>query len=128
MRPAREWIGPALALALAACGDPKSPTEPAGPPRQHVVQVADFQFTPARLVIRAGDVVTWRNAGGFHNVRADDDSFRCAESCSGSGGDPSTALWSFARDFATPGTVAYHCEVHGGAGARGMSGEIVVTP
>lgn len=127
MRPARELIAAALALAAVSCGDPKTPTEPpAG--RQHVVEVADFQYTPARLVIRAGDIVTWRNVGGFHNVRADDDTFRCAETCNGAGGDPSTALWSFARGFATPGTVAYHCEVHGAAGGRGMSGEIVVTP
>ena len=92
--------------------------------------VADFQFTPARLVVKVGDVVTWRNTGGFHNVTADDDSFRCSEGCDGAGGDgqPSAVLWSFNRVFTQAGEVPYHCMVHGGSGGRGMSGVVVVEP
>ena len=78
---------PALAVAALACGDPKSPTEPAMPPDSLTVTVSDFTFTPAELRIRAGQRVTWRNAGGFHNVEADDGSFRCAEGCDAAGGD-----------------------------------------
>lgn len=126
MPPVRNALVAALLLLASGCGDPKTPTEPDGGPQEHLVTVSDFQFTPARMEIHPGDTVTWRNAGGFHNVVADDGSFRCAESCAGAGGDPSTVLWSFTRTFATAGSVPYYCEVHGGSGGRGMSGEIVV--
>lgn len=118
-------------LLVLACGDPKSPTDPGGGPQEHVILVADFQFTPARLTVRPGDTVTWRNMGGFHNVVAADASFRCSEGCDGdgSGGDgaPSSSAWRFSRTFTTPGEVAYFCWVHGGPGGAGMSGQIVVS-
>jgi plastocyanin len=87
-------------------------------------------FTPATLTITAGDTVTFQNtAQGFHNVHADDNSFRCANGCDGQGGDgsPSTNPWSFQLAFNTPGTVGYHCEIHGAPGA-GMHGTITVNP
>ncbi len=92
------------------------------------MSVADFQFSPVRLVVHPGDTVIWRNTGGFHNVQADDGSFRCAEGCDGEGGDgePSSVLWSFSRTFTSLGDVPYFCLVHGGSGGRGMSGVIVV--
>ena len=86
---------------------------------------AQFAFSPATLTITAGDSVTFINRGGFHNVAADDGSFRCAQSCSGSGGDPNSVLWSSTVTLATPGTLGYHCEVHGGPG-QGMFGTITV--
>jgi plastocyanin len=90
--------------------------------------VSSFQFTPSRLEIEAGDRVIWRNAEGFHNVQADDGSFRCAEGCDreGGDGDPSAALWTVTRTFGSAGTVPYFCEVHGGPGGTGMAGVIVV--
>jgi plastocyanin len=86
---------------------------------------AQLAFSPATLTISAGDTVTFVNKGGFHNVAADDGSFRCAQSCSGSGGDPDSTLWSSTVTLASPGTVGYHCEVHGAAG-QGMFGTITV--
>jgi len=86
---------------------------------------AQLAFSPATLTITAGDTVTFVNQGGFHNVAADDVSFRCAISCSGSGGDPDSALWSSTVTLASPGTFGYHCEVHGAAG-QGMFGTITV--
>jgi plastocyanin len=88
---------------------------------------AQLAFSPATLSIVAGDTVTFVNQGGFHNVAADDGSFRCAQTCSGSGGDPSSVSWSSTVTLATPGTVGYHCEVHGAAGL-GMFGSIIVAP
>lgn len=116
-----------VALLLAACGSVKSPTEPQG--GGHSVAVSNFQFTPSQLTVAVGDTVTWTNDGGFHNVAADDASFRCAEGCDREGGDgaPSAAAWSFTRTFTTPGVVRYYCEVHGAPGGSGMSGTIVVT-
>jgi plastocyanin len=88
---------------------------------------AQLTFAPATLTIAAGDTVTFVNRGGFHNVAADDGAFRCAQSCSGSGGDPDSTLWSSTVTLASPGTVGYHCEVHGAAG-QGMFGTITVQP
>lgn len=88
---------------------------------------AQLAFSPATLTISAGDTVTFVNEGGFHNVAADDGSFRCAQSCSGSGGDPDSVLWSSTVTLASPGTFGYHCEVHGAAG-QGMFGTITVQP
>lgn len=88
---------------------------------------AQLAFSPATLTISAGDTVTFINQGGFHNVAADDGSFRCAQSCIGSGGDPSYVLWSSTVTLASPGTLGYHCEIHGAAG-QGMFGTITVQP
>ena len=83
-------------------------------------------FSPVPLTINAGDSVTFSNLGGAaHNVHADDNSFRCANGCDDSGGDgsASSAHWTFTRTFNTPGTIAFHCDVHA---SMGMTGSIVV--
>jgi len=118
-----------LALTLLGCGGTvKTPTETAGG-SQTTVLASDFVFTPANLTVRAGTTVTWSNAGGFHNVTADDGSFRCSNGCDDTGGNgaPSTAAWSFARTFNSPTVMHYHCQIHGAAGGVGMSGTITVT-
>ena len=101
----------------------------------HTVNVGDpngLSFSPQTLNIAAGDTVTFTNGGGFHNVVSDPGavtSFRCAVGCDGVGngdGAASTTLWSSTVAFPTPGTVGYHCEIHGGPGAA-MFGTINVT-
>jgi len=71
------------------------------------VNIANFAFMPSSLTIHVGDSVTWHADGGFHNVAADDGSFRCAQGCDGAGGDgsPSATTWSFTRTFSQAGTV-----------------------
>ena len=106
------FLGPALALAA-----------------EHAVSVGPGNvFAPRALTIAVGDSVTWTNNGGVHNVRADDNSFRCAAGCDGGGGDgsPSTAGWSFTLTFNDPGLIRYFCEVHGAPGGIGMSGTVTV--
>ena len=85
-------------------------------------------FQPRDLTIAVGDTVTWSNNGGFHNVRADDNSFRCANGCDALGGDGNASAvgWSFTLTFNDPGLIAYFCEVHGSAGGFGMSGTVAV--
>ncbi len=112
------------ALLVWACGTVKNPTEPQGSAR--TVMVSNFQFTPRELTVHPGDTVTWVNQGGFHNVTADDGSFRCAEGCTGAAGDPSSAAWTFTRTFTAVGRQAFYCEVHGGPGGTGMSGVVIV--
>src|SRR5690348_6115263 len=51
-------------------------------------------FVPRAVTVDVGDTVTFVNAGGTHNVDADDGTtFRCANGCDGAGGngDPSGA-------------------------------------
>ena len=103
---------------------------PAGAANFDVNIGASLTFSPSTLAIQVGDSVTWHNnGGGFHNVVADDGSFRCAEGCAdqGGNGDPSGAAWSFTRTFNLAGTVGYYCEVHGFSGG-GMNGSITVQP
>jgi len=119
----------ALVVAAVACGgSAKSPTEPTPTPRNVTVMVSNFQFTPREITVHMGDTVTWVNQGGFHNVAADDGTFRCSEGCGGTAGDPSSAAWTFTRTFSMVGRVPYHCEVHGGPGGVGMSGAVTVSP
>jgi len=84
-----------------------------------------LMFSPANLTIATGDTVTFVNAGGQHNVDADNGSFRCARGCDGQGGngDPSDDYWSATVTFDTPGTITYHCDIHG---HLGMVGSITV--
>jgi len=85
-------------------------------------------FEPSELTITPGDMVTWTNAGGFHNVRADDDAFRCADGCDGDkgNGNPSTDPWSFSLIFTEAGMIPYYCEIHGAPNGVGMSGTVEV--
>jgi plastocyanin len=80
----------------------------------HTVFVFDGGYDPPSLNIPVGDTVTFKAIGnvGFHNAHADDDSFRCAVSCSGSGGDPAKKDWASTVAFTTPGKVTYHCDEH----------------
>src|SRR5215217_5556014 len=83
----------------------------------HIVTVGpDTAFHPDTLTIDVGDTVTWMNAGGTHDVHADDNSF--FNSASG-------AAWTFAHTFTAAGEVGYHCTIHGGPGI-GMFGTITV--
>lgn len=87
---------------------------------------AVLSFSPSNLTINVGDTVTFNGLGGAaHNVHADDDSFRCANGCDGSGGDgtPSSGTWTATVTFTTPGVVNYHCDNHQ---SMGMVGSITV--
>lgn len=87
----------------------------------HDVTVSSNIFTPANIQIQAGDTVRWTNIGGGHNVRAEDNSFRCAQGCESEGGngDASTALWVSEVTFRKIGFTSYICEPHVGFGMRG---------
>lgn len=81
-----------LRLVALAC----APVGTAALCANHEISVggAAMGFAPSDLTIRVGDSVTFVNAGGTHNVVADDGSFRCATGCStGSGPDRSAVGW-----------------------------------
>ena len=79
-------------------------------------------FRPNDITIQVGDTVTFHNFGGQHNVRANDNSFRCAVGCDGAGGsgEPSGTRWSDTITFDHAGDVAYHCDPHAGMGMIGV--------
>lgn len=86
-----------------------------------------FAFEPSHVFIAPGDTVTFRNNGGFHNVRSDAGGFRCANGCDGSGGngDASDTSWTVTRRFDQLGNFDIYCEPHGAPGL-GMAGVITV--
>lgn len=87
-----------------------------------VIEVRNNSFSPASVTINVGDTVIWRRIEGFHNVRADDDSFRLGEP----DGSPSSSWTEVSHTFTEIGTVPYYCEVHGSPGGINMAGEVIV--
>lgn len=87
-----------------------------------VIEVRNNVFSPASITINVGDTVIWRRLEGFHNVRADDDSFRLGEP----DGSPGSSWTEVSHTFNTVGTVPYYCEQHGAPNGIGMAGEVIV--
>jgi len=84
----------------------------------------DITFTPASLKIRQGDRIRFENAGGLHNVIADDGSFACGFNCN-TNTSPSDRPWSYTISFNRVGTFGYYCEQHGNL-TSGMRGQVIV--
>ncbi len=83
-----------------------------------LVEIGDNSFTPKEISIPVGGSITWNHKGQRkHTVTADDGSFKS---------DTLEAGATFKQTFDKPGTYAYYCEFHGGAGGGGMSGVIKV--
>lgn len=117
-----------LLLVLA----PAAPT-PAGapPPPAALVEMTDaMQFEPARVTIRAGQVVEWRNDSVLvHSATLDPDrAVRPEDASLPAGAAPfDSGLLEpgarFRHRFPVPGTYRYYCLPHE---AAGMTGVIVV--
>ena len=108
-------------FALLALGAP--PAAQAATTTVSVQDDADVSiggvFSPGGITISAGDTVQWNWTGSSqHSVTADDSSFD-----SGIHVGPAA---TFSRQFNTPGTFAYFCQIHGAPGGNGMSGTINV--
>jgi len=103
----------APAAQPTASADHPHPTDGAA-----AVEIGDNTFTPKDINIPVGGNVTWTHKGQRkHTVTADDGSFKS---------DTLEAGGTFEQHFDKPGTYAYYCEFHGGAGGGGMSGVIKV--
>ena len=89
----------------------------------HEVQISGTTFSPASIQIEAGDTVRWINDGGFHNVVADDGSFKCSDLCeiapNDGNGLPSSSWNVIEITFNNIGIFDYFCEVHVGLGMTG---------
>jgi plastocyanin len=121
------WVIGLAGLLVGASG--AAPVHAQAPSKNVIMAVPANQFMPAVLTIKAGESVTWMNVGGFHNVTADDGSFRCSNDCKpGSTSAPSKNNWTFTLTFDKPGTIQFYCETHGAPGGKGMNGMIIVQP
>lgn len=96
-----------------------------------IVQAGGSQlaYNPKFLTIQPGDSVRFASLGGYHNVVADDGSFRCARGCDGDGnggnGSATSQIWTATVTFPNAGEFGYFCEPHGAPG-EGMFGRITV--
>lgn len=111
-------LGFAAALAVIACCTPAQATV-------YVVTAnPDMTFTPASITIYQGDAIRFENAGGVHNVHADDNSFICSINCSTENA-PSDQPWSVTVRFNQVRSIGYFCDQHGNL-EGGMRGAVTV--
>jgi plastocyanin len=75
------------------------------------------RFAPTTVTVNQGEMVTWNNGSGTHNVQFNDGSYEMPA-------NPSSSSWTVSRTFNTPGTFAYICRQHGAS----MYGTVVVLP
>lgn len=96
------WVLAALVgMTLAAAAPDAVAEEP--PNDNAAVNVANFSFSPAEVIIAAGDTVTWTWVSGTHNVQtADGATTWCSTRNSG----------TCDKVFDAPGTFAYRCGIH----------------
>lgn len=112
-------LAPAVRAQVWPSAQPPAPApEPATPKakqdNQQTVSIQDFEFSQAQLTVEAGTTVRWVNEGEApHTVTADDGSFDSGRLQPGE---------SFSHTFQSPGTVAYHCEIH-----RDMTASVTVS-
>ena len=124
-------VGLTIALGCggaAASGPDNSnggPPPPPPPPPANTVRVTNNSFTPGSITVAKGATVTWdwdTCSGG--------DPYGAGETCvshsvvmdDGTASSATQSKGSYAQQFNTAGTYAYHCAVHGAS----MSGKVVV--
>ena len=79
------------------------------------IQIDNFHYTPATLVVAPGTTVTWTNDDDSpHSVREKDGKFKSAALDTDD---------KFSQTFAAPGEYEYFCSIH-----PYMTGKIVVKP
>src|SRR4051812_37759937 len=105
--------GLATALSLTAAPPPAGDPSPVG------LAQPDNVFFPPGLTVAPDTTGFWENRGPAHNVRFEDGQFEQPA-------DPQATPWQVQRHFDEPGVYRYYCEMHGGVGGQGMSGEIIV--
>jgi plastocyanin len=106
-------IGVLVALLLPAVSAPAA--------NQTVTATGISTFSPKTVTVNTGEMVTWNNGSGLHNVHFDDNSFDMPAL-------PDSTPWSVSRNFDTLGVFRYYCELHGGPNGIDMSGAVYVKP
>ena len=112
--PAQRWTLPLVTLLIFGWLGLAAASPGAVQAQSQTVAIIDFAFDPATLEVPIGTTVTWTNQGTApHTVTADDGTFDSGALQPGS---------TFSVTFDTPGTFAYHCEIH-----PNMMATIIVT-
>jgi plastocyanin len=111
----RRRLSPGAAFLVAALAATTLLPSSAARAEDGMVKINDFQFAPARLTVKAGTTVTWRNKDDIpHTITSTTRAFK------------SKALDTddiFAFTFIEPGSYEYFCSLH-----PHMTGTIVVEP
>lgn len=81
----------------------------------NLVKARNFEFTPQRITISAGEKVTWKATEGDHTVTLKNGGLDQEISASG---DPKVSA-----KFRKPGTYRYFCRFHK---RKGMKGKVIV--
>ncbi|HEU0235104.1 MAG TPA: plastocyanin/azurin family copper-binding protein [Candidatus Limnocylindrales bacterium] len=120
---ARSALAAAAMLALAACGGGASPAPSAAEPSPGepsaagdpcapstatgtvTASIIDFEFDPATVSAKVGDVISWTNDGSAPHTATLDDHSACATAQLAAG-------QSGAISFSAAGTYPFHCAVH----------------
>ena len=110
----RLWLSAATALLVGILTGAVVPHAVQGA-QETTATIDNFTFAPARLIVKTGTTVTWRNEDDIpHTVAASNRLFK------------SKALDtddSFSFTFIAPGTYEYFCSLH-----PRMTGTVVVEP
>jgi plastocyanin len=107
---------------------PITPATPLTPASPNDVLVENNTFSPATLTVPAGTIVkwTWATCSGGTDPYGGGTGQTCVDHSVAWDADgtasPTQSQGSYQRTFATAGTYAYHCAIHGAA----MSGKVVV--
>lgn len=90
--------------------------------RTNIVTLSGTSFTPSSLTNFVGDIVTWTNVSGTHNITWQSADPVC--------GDRTTASspWNFSCTNNTAGVRTYRCTVHSSSFASGMVATITTLP
>lgn len=91
--------------------------QPAAQAGTTTVSAKNFEFAPKSVTVPVGTTVDWVVQGGHHAISTDDKSFEGPEMATGD---------HFKHTYDKPGTFAYYCRIHGGAGGQDMAGVVVV--
>lgn len=98
----------------------------------HIVQVANFQFTPSTLNVQVGDVVTFQWVSGSHTTTCDPTALPGTSLPAGAAAwdsDIKSTLTSFSVTITTPGEYVYGCVPHFAFGMQGtITASAIVTP
>ncbi len=126
----RRWIVAAFAVLVALAGlagwrvaaSPATPTVGQDKPAPITVHARKYSYSPARIEVQEGDLVTVRFEADDipHSFTIDDDAYRIAKRAAP--GQP--AVFEFRAEKA--GNFPFYCNLTADDGCRKMRGELVV--
>ena len=106
-------LGALGATGILVAAAPQAPPADADKANSAAIQIDNFHYSPATLMVAAGTTVTWTNDDDSpHSVREKDGKFKSAALDTDD---------KFSQTFAAPGEYEYFCSIH-----PYMTGKIVV--